>query len=76
LTEQRLKLELNPDFAGVAQLVERQLPKLNVESSNLFARFRPTLRPSMNREPSLLAGKRLAVDFSRRETNPPFSQFD
>jgi hypothetical protein len=34
------------------------------------------LRPSMNREPSLLAGKRLAVDFSRRETNPPFSQFD
>jgi hypothetical protein len=26
-------------IAGVAQLVERQLPKLNVESSNLFARF-------------------------------------
>ena len=24
--------------AGVAQLVERQLPKLNVESSNLFSR--------------------------------------
>ena len=26
-------------FAGIAQLVERQLPKLNVEGSNPFARF-------------------------------------
>ena len=26
-------------LAGVAQLVERQLPKLNVEGSNPFARF-------------------------------------
>ena len=27
-----------PDLAGVAQLVERQLPKLNVEGSNPFTR--------------------------------------
>lgn len=27
------------DIAGVAQLVERQLPKLNVEGSNPFTRF-------------------------------------
>ena len=26
-------------LAGIAQLVERQLPKLNVEGSNPFARF-------------------------------------
>ncbi len=26
-------------YAGVAQLVERQLPKLNVASSNLVSRF-------------------------------------
>ena len=27
------------DLAGVAQLVERQLPKLNVDGSNPFTRF-------------------------------------
>ena len=32
--------------AGVAQLVERNLPKVDVESSNLFARFFPFLQPS------------------------------
>jgi hypothetical protein len=32
--------------AGVAQLVERQLPKLNVGSSNLLARFLPPLDPN------------------------------
>ena len=30
---------LKSPIAGVAQLVERQLPKLNVEGSNPFARF-------------------------------------
>jgi hypothetical protein len=32
------------DLAGVAQLVERQLPKLNVDGSNPFTRF--SLLPS------------------------------
>ena len=30
---------LKSPIAGVAQLVERQLPKLNVEGSSPFARF-------------------------------------
>ena len=30
---------LQDRYAGIAQLVERQLPKLNVEGSNPFARF-------------------------------------
>ena len=34
-----IKAGKGPDIAGVAQLVERQLPKLNVGSSNLLARF-------------------------------------
>jgi hypothetical protein len=29
---------MEPCFAGVAQLVERQLPKLNVAGSNLVSR--------------------------------------
>ena len=31
---------LKSPIAGVAQLVERQLPKLNVEGSSPFARFK------------------------------------
>ena len=31
-------------LAGVAQLVERQLPKLNVEGSSPFARFETRLK--------------------------------
>ena len=37
------RLELTP-LAAVAQLVERQLPKLNVEGSNPFGRSSPTSR--------------------------------
>ncbi len=39
--------------AGIAQLVERQLPKLNVEGSNPFARFLASLK-AVN--PALRAG--------------------
>ena len=36
-------LWMKSPIAGVAQLVERQLPKLNVEGSNPFARFETRL---------------------------------
>ena len=35
---------LKSPIAGVAQLVERQLPKLNVEGSSPFARFDTRLK--------------------------------
>lgn len=38
LTEERRRLLLTPCFAGVAQLVEHHLAKVDVESSSLFAR--------------------------------------
>jgi hypothetical protein len=36
-------------FAGVAQLVERDVPNVNVEGSNPFARFFPLLSIDLNR---------------------------
>ncbi len=36
----RVRLPLGPNFAGVAQLVEHNLAKVRVASSNLVSRFK------------------------------------
>ena len=48
--------------AGVAQLVERQLPKLNVEGSSPFTRFRPASRRPSHPEPDLAAHARRSAE--------------